>query len=153
MKRLREFQLQPLLGRIPADRLVAKELILLAVGAKEQPLGGPTLPPPICRHVGGFEVVTYARQLPFAATGRHRSLCELLLDIDKAVAQHLQADGLGVMLSSRAVAVLLPDRHRQPPLDGADATPQRRLLRVQVAQRELKGIFARAGNRAGPTRR
>ena len=55
---LREAQLEPALVGVPADRQVAEELTRLAVGADEEALGLPPLPPGGLGQAGSIEVVT-----------------------------------------------------------------------------------------------
>ena len=61
-QRSRELDLQPVLIRVPADRLVAPGLILLPVGGKEQPGRGPSLTPPGRSQTGIGEIVPLAQQ-------------------------------------------------------------------------------------------
>jgi len=59
---LREAQLEPVLVGVPADRQVAEELTGLAVGADEEALGLPPLPPGGFAEAGSIEIVTGLRE-------------------------------------------------------------------------------------------
>jgi len=136
----------------PADRQVAEELTGLAVGADEEALGLPPLPPGGFAEAGSIEIVTglretgSPRQIETRPSSRRRSTPASLVG---------GAGGAGASRKTPAClkAAALADGDREPPLDPVDTGGECPSLGDKVAPGELPGVLARASDRSGPARR
>jgi len=138
---------------VPADRQVAEELTGLAVGADEEALGLPPLPPGGFAEAGSIEIVTGLRETGSSPADRDSPVFEASFDPRQPRPEVLEAPALLVRLLPGLKAAALADGDREPPLDPVDTGGECPSLGDKVAPGELPGVLARASDRSGPARR
>ena len=152
-----QFDLQPTLVGVPADRLIPPCLRGLAVGGQEQPGRIPLLSPLGLGQACGSQVVPHAQQRLPAPDHRHGPGLQLLLYPGQPGLQRPQADRLGVPFRSGGIPARPPGRgarrNSQPGLDPDDAGQQACPVGAQVLPGQPDLVVAGPGDRPGPPRR
>src|SRR5438876_4061738 len=145
-----QLYLYPLLGRVPADRLIAPRLACLAVGGDEPPSRFPLRPPPSLREPCGVKVVPRTGKPPTAPAHTHVPVLQSPLHGSGPRSQLLEALPFLPPLRLGGVPAPPPGRQHDAPFELPDACQQGSLPGLQVSLRQIPLIIAGPGDRPRP---